>query len=131
MPLWQIRPAPAVAQTGVYVAIALQRDDGISGWLIMDAPLIAEAENLLTNVLAAFKLQTLDTAQTVTPDLTGLTGAWLWLAGVQPAQCNIAANLPVFTSVALPAVVGVVAQKTKLWADWCYWRFGGSGSGQQ
>lgn len=125
MPLWKIRPTPVVAQAGAYVAIALQRDDRKSGWLVMDTPLTEDAASLLTNVLAAFKLQMVGAPQTVTPDLTELTGdiAWLWLAGVQPAQCSIVANMPVFTSVGLPDVVGNAMQKATLWADWCRWRF--------
>ena len=125
IPLWQIRPVQAVPQAGEYIVIALLRDDGKSGRLVMNAPLTENTASLLANVLASFRLQAVSSPQTASADFTELPAevTWLWLAGVPLTQCRMVANMPVFVSVGLTDVVGNATQKSTLWADWCAWRF--------
>ncbi|MFA5170494.1 MAG: hypothetical protein WC426_02930 [Sulfuriferula sp.] len=124
MPLWQVRAEQSQSMVG-YVATILQRDDGKTGWLVADAPWTGDVEILSANVCDALGLRKLGESQVVSDNLMQLPGevAWLWLSGVQPDKCVIAADVPVFASVDMGELVGNAVLKAKLWADWCNWRF--------
>lgn len=124
MPLWQVRAEQSQPAVG-YVATILQRDDGKTGWLVTDASWTGDAEILFANVCDALGLQKLGEPQVVSDDLTQLPGEidWLWLSGVQPDKCVIAADMPVFASADMGELVGNAVLKTRLWVDWCNWRF--------